>query len=293
MALRMPDEFNHHTDELSNVTLHYLREGSGPPLLLVHGWPGFCWEWRENIGPLAEHFDVIAPDMRGFGDSTKPPLDRVDLYSMERVVEDFVALIDRLGLETIYLCGHDFGAAIVHKFVRRHRDRVRAAAILNPAVPGGEERYFKLAEESWYFMFHQLDLAVDLVGSSREACRSYFRHWLTHWSADPNTISDAELEIYVDTYMKPGNLRGGFNFYRATPFWTVLDSTISACPMVFLQGMNDPVSPVAGTELIPRWYTDFTIEYVDGAGHFLMCEKPEVVNDRLIKGFLGGDQQNA
>jgi len=71
MTLRMPDEFTHHTDVLSNVTLHYLREGSGPPLLLVHGWPGFCWEWRKNIGPLAEHFDVIAPDMRGFGDSTK------------------------------------------------------------------------------------------------------------------------------------------------------------------------------------------------------------------------------
>ena len=293
MTLRMPDEFTHHSDELSNVTLHYLREGSGAPLLLVHGWPGFCWEWRKNIGPLAEHFDVIAPDMRGFGDSTKPPLDRVELYSTEHVIDDFVELLDRLGLEKIYLCGHDFGSEVVHKFIRRHRDRVSAAAILNPAVPGWGERYMQRFEEAWYFMFHQLDLAVELVGSSREACRAYFKHWLSHWSADGDLFTDAEIEVYTDTFMKPGNLHGGFNFYRVRDFWKPIDWTISDCPMVFLQGMNDPIAPAAWTDLVGRWYTDFTIEYVDDAGHFLMCEKPGIVNSRLIEGFLGDRQKSA
>ena len=71
--LRRPEAFKHHYAQLRDIKLHYVREGSGPPLILLHGWPGFWWEYHRNIGPLAKDFDVIVPDMRGYGDSEKPP----------------------------------------------------------------------------------------------------------------------------------------------------------------------------------------------------------------------------
>ena len=74
MAVRRPEEFSHHEAQLDGIRIHYVREGSGPPLVLMHGWPGFWWEWYKCIGALADDFDVIAPDMRGYGDLEKPDL---------------------------------------------------------------------------------------------------------------------------------------------------------------------------------------------------------------------------
>ncbi len=289
MPLRTPENFEHHFAQLSDIKLHYVREGTGPPLLLVHGWPGFWWEWHMNIAPLAEHFDVIVPDMRGYGDSEKPPLDRVELYHTDCVVADFVQLLDHLKIERIFIAGHDWGSEIVHKLVRRHRERIIKAAAFNPGGPGWMERYLgpDHFHESWYAMFHNLPMAVELVGSSREACKIYYRHFLSHWSYDPNLFSEEELEIYVDNFMKPGNIAGGFNFYKLPSSWSAIDRTITDCPMTFLQGMNDPVAPAAWTDILTSWHRNYTIEYLPECGHFVMREKPDLVNRRLREAFLG------
>src|SRR3569833_1484319 len=116
--IRRPEAFTHHYVQLRNIKLHYVREGSGPPLILLHGWPGFWWEWHLNIGPLAKNFDVIVPDMRGYGDSEKPPLDQPKLFGVDYVVDDIDALMEQLNLKQAYLVGHDWAAIIVHKLVR-------------------------------------------------------------------------------------------------------------------------------------------------------------------------------
>jgi pimeloyl-ACP methyl ester carboxylesterase len=291
MAIRRPEDFEHHTAPLRDVQLHFVREGRGPPLLLLHGWPGFWWEWRKNIADLARDFDVIAADMRGYGDSEKPDLSRIELFHTERVVDDLSELLDHLGIEQAFLVGHDYSAIVLHKFVRKYRERVSRALIINPITPGFDERYMSARHfaESWYAKFHQLDMAVALVASSRSACKAYYRHFLSHWSFDKTLFSDEELEIYTDNYMKPGNVQGGFNFYRAGQrgTWTNLDHTISDCPMTFLQGLDDPCIPSAWTDLVTNWYTNYRIEYVPEAGHFMMCEKPDIVNDRIKRAFLG------
>jgi len=285
--VRGPDEFRHFHAELSGVRLHYVREGTGRPLFLLHGWPGFWWEWHRNIGALAAHHDVIVPDMRGFGDSEKPPLERIDLYHVNRALEDIVELMDRLGVGSACFAGHDYGGVLLHKLLRRHPERVAAAAILNPMVPGFDERYLGTdnLHESWYALFHTLDMAPALVGSSREACRIYLRHFLEHWSADPEAFDDAMVEVYVDTFMQPGNLRGGFNFYRAEPAWDAIDHTICQRRVLFLQALCDPCAPAQWSDLVTRWYTDFALEYVEAAGHFPMVERPDFVNRRLAAFF--------
>ena len=285
--MRRPEDFTHHRAKLADLTLHYVREGKGEPLLLVHGWPGFWWEWHRVIGPLAEDFDVIVPDMRGFGDSEKPPLDRPDLFHMNHAVEDFRQLLDTLGIERAHVVGHDFGAVVAHKFMRRHPDRTGKVAIFNPIVPGFDELWLgpEHIHESWYNMFHALPMAAELVGSSREACRIYFRHFLSHWSHDRGLFDGEMLEIYVDNYMKTGNIEAGFNCYIPPEPWDDIDRTISDRETLFLQGMADTCIPSKWSDLVTRWYTRFSMEYVSDGGHFLMVEKPDLVVERL-RGFL-------
>ncbi len=295
MPIRRPEDFQHHFAQLPDIKLHYVREGSGMPILLCHGWPGFWWEWHMNIGPLSKDFDVIVPDMRGYGDSEKPPLNQIGLFHINHVVDDWVHLLDHLGIDKAYFAGHDWAAIGIHKLVRRHRNRVIKAAIFNPIVPGMTERFLSPSNflESWYFLFHQLDMAVDLVSSSREATKIYFKHFLSHWSYNKNLFSEEEIEIYTDNYVKPGNIHGGFNTYRASfsqGTWTELDRTISDIPMIFIQGMGDPVIRSVWTDLVTNWYTNYTIEYVPDSGHFMMREKPELINHRLKKAFLNGKE---
>jgi alpha/beta hydrolase fold len=146
--LRRPEAFTHHYAQLRDIRLHYVREGSGPPLILLHGWPGFWWEWHLNIGPLAKDFDVIVPDMRGYGDSEKPPLDQPKLFSPDYVVEDVDALMEHLNIKQAYLVGHDWAAVIVHKFVRKYPNRVIKAMVIDPFVPGAEVGYFSPEQAS-------------------------------------------------------------------------------------------------------------------------------------------------
>ena len=190
--------------------MHYVREGQGTPLLLVHGWPGFWWEWHRNIGRLPESFDVICPDMRGYGDTTKPPLTDIPAFHIDKTVEDLVELLNVLGVERVNVVGHDYSSIVMYKFIRKYRDRVAKAVFFNPITPGFESRYLSVGHfpESWYSQFHQLDVAVDVVTSSRAATKRYFQHILSHWSSDPNLWGEEELEIFTDNFAKPGNVQG-------------------------------------------------------------------------------------
>ena len=288
MPVRRPEQFAHHTAQLDDIQIHYVREGKGPPLVLMHGWPGYWWEWYKCIGPLAEYFDVIVADMRGYGDSEKPDLNDLSKYTLDVVTDDYAKLLKHLGIERAYVVGHDYSALIMHKFVRRYRDMTIKGLTIDPITPGFELRYLSTPHfpESWYSQFHQLDMAVELVASSRAATKIYFKHFLSHWSHNKNLITDEEMEIYTDNFVKPGNIHAGFNFYRAnlsltSVTWTQLDRTISDVPITFLQGMGDPVVPSVWTDLVTPWYNNYTIEYVQDAGHFMMMEKPDLVIDRI------------
>jgi len=293
MAIRRPESFKHREAKLPGIKIHYVREGSGPPLLLMHGWPGFWYEWYKCIDGLAQHFDVILPDFRGYGDSEKPNLEDISKFHLDLVTEDQANLLQHLNIPKAYVVGHDYSALVMHKFVRKHRDMTIRGLTIDPIVPGFEGRYLSVGHfpESWYSQFHQLDMAVKLVSSSREACQIYFKHFLSHWSYNKNAFTDEELEIYTDNFMKPGNIHGGFNFYRANLSltsrpWTALDRTISDVKMTFLQGMGDTVVPSVWTDLVAGWYNNYTMEYVPDGGHFLMVEKPDLVVDRIKKAFL-------
>lgn len=292
--LRRPEEFRHEFVDLREVRMHFVREGKGTPLLLVHGWPGFWWEWHKNIGPLSDSFEVICPDMRGYGDTTKPPLGDISAFHIDKSVDDLAQLLDALGVQRVNVVGHDYSSIVMYKFIRKYRDKVNKAVFFNPITPGFETRYLSVGHfpESWYSQFHQLDLAVDLVTSSRAATKRYFKHFLSHWSSNPNLWSEQELEIYADNFAKPGNVHGGFNWYRAnlsitSRVWNKLDYTISDVPTYILWGMDDPVVPISCSDLVAPYYVDFRYKALPATGHFVQREAAGIVNSTLKSFFLG------
>ena len=104
--------WNHQRLRANGIGIHCVRHGSGHPLVLLHGWPEFWYVWRKNIPVLAESFDVVAPDLRGFGDSDKPGLPDPPEKLLEDLVEDLRVLADALGFERFGIVSHDVGAYV-------------------------------------------------------------------------------------------------------------------------------------------------------------------------------------
>ncbi len=282
------DGFHHYEATINGLRYHYVREGAGPPLLLVHGWPGFYYEWHLNIGPLSQHFDVVAPDMRGFGYTEKPDLPPEVGYTPAAMAEDLRALLDALGWERAHVVAHDFGAIWVQQLALTYPQRLGKLVLFNPPYAGIGARWLEPSHlpEIWYILFHQLPLAEELVGSSPKATEVYLRHFLSHWSHRKDLWTDDEIERYVEAFSQPGSLRGGFNCYRAMLRGGGIPQGRIEAPTLVLWGESDPVLPVAWSDRLGDYFAHLTFKRVPEAGHFLMRERPELVNAEVIA-FLG------
>jgi pimeloyl-ACP methyl ester carboxylesterase len=278
--------WNHQFAEVNGVRLHYVRHGSGKPVVLVHGWPGFWFEWNRNIPALAEHFDVVAPDMRGFAYSDKPDLPPEQGYTDTVMADDLAALVRHLGFERVSVVAHDFGAVWTQRFARAYPELVERLVLFNPPYPGIGGRWFEAGQffESWYMIFHQQPWAEDLVGSSRAATEIYLRHFLRHWSHDTDVFGEDEIAEFVQAYSQPGALRGGFNCYRAM-FRTAgqaQDTSPIQAPTLVLWSDRDPILRFAWSDNLGQFFADYRLEKVEGAGHFMHRELPERVNQAII-----------
>ena len=283
------DALGHQYASINGLRYHYVREGSGPPLLLIHGWPGFHYEWHLNIKPLARQFDVVVPDMRGFGWTDKPDLPPEDAYADGVFAEDLRALVQHLGFDKVSIVSHDFGSVWTQRFARAHRDLVEKLVFFQPVYPGIGARWFgpDRVGEIWYMNFHQLAWAEELVGSSPRATEIYLRHFLSHWSYDKELWTDGEVQRFVEAFSQPGALRGGFNCYRAM-FRTmgrpdaVGDPKIYA-PTLVLWAENDPILPTTWSDKLPDFFPNLTLRTVPECGHWVQREKPDLVNQEIAE----------
>jgi pimeloyl-ACP methyl ester carboxylesterase len=272
--------------EVNGIRLHYVRKGAGEPLLLIHGWPGFWYEWHRNIDALAEHFDVVVPDMRGYAYSDKPDLPPEQGYTDTAFSEDIRGLIDAFGFGQVRIVAHDFGAVWSQRFARMYPDRLAKLMLFDPPYPGIGGRWFEMPQplHSWYMLFHQQPWAEDLVGSSRQATEIYLRHFLSAWSGNKALWSDAEIAEYVDAYSQPGALRGGFNCYRAALRGGTQNSgdLLINTPTLVLWGDSDAILPYTWSDRLPEFFSQLSLKKVEGVGHFMMREAPDRVNAEII-----------
>lgn len=193
--------------EVNGTKLHVAKTADGPAMILLHGWPEFWLTCKPVMRHLACDFTLFAPHLRGFGASEKP----TGAFGPEDHAWDIIALMDALGLSRAGVVGHDVGGAVMQPLARLIPIQIYGLFFFDFVYPGIGTRMGepdRLAE-IWYQSFNQELLAPVLVGASRETCRAYIGHFLRHCSHRKDTFDDV-LDTFVDNFLKPGNLAGGF-----------------------------------------------------------------------------------
>ena len=283
----MDTQWNHQTANVNGINIHYVIHGQGSPVIMLHGWPEFWFSWRNQIPVLAKRFQVIAPDMRGFGYSDKP----LSGYDARTAATDMYELARHLGHERVALVAHDIGARIAYRFTLDHEDAVERLALLDGPPPTQHlgHQPAEVARDRWHSFFHQYpDLPERLVEGNVEA---YLRHFFRDWSINKHLFTDEEVAEYVRAYSQPGALRGGFGYYRASPtedapLWKADADRKLSTPMLYLWGMRRAKNSEAlGVDPLEEWRKAFPKargRNLGDYGHFLQSEAPEEVNRELI-----------
>ncbi|HJU28122.1 MAG TPA: alpha/beta hydrolase [Candidatus Binataceae bacterium] len=274
----------HHTAALEDVTLHYVIAGSGDPVVLLHGWPQTWYEWRYIIPALADRYTVIAPDMRGIGDSSRP----VAGYDKRTIANDIYQLVRKLGFEKIFLVGHDWGGPVAYAYACAHPDDVRRLAILDVTIPGeGWENIRQINRRGgiWHLAFHSVrDLPEALVAGRERLYLSWFYRSAAY---DPSAISEADIDEYARCYSAPGAMRAGFEYYRAI-FADVDHNKENAktklkMPVLALGGERGfHVLPLRSMKELAE---DVRGGVVERSGHWIAEERPEYLIDQLTTFF--------
>ena len=240
---------------------------------------------------LADRHRLIAPDLRGFGDSAKPN----GPFGADGHAADLVALLDALSIEQVGIVGHDVGGAVMQAMARRAPERISGLFFFDFVYPGIGPRMGapdRLAE-IWYQSFHQFGFASTLVGASREACAAYIGHFLRHWAHREHAFDDV-LDAFVDNFLEPGNLEGGFAYYRAAQEGRIamLKGEAPLPPPVTLPtcvrwAEHDPIFPYAWTDRLGEFFTDLDLAMMPDVGHYPHREDPDAAA-AAIAAFFGG-----
>ena len=263
----------------NGAAFHVARAGTGKPLLLLHGWPEFWLTWEPVMTRLTGRYSLIAPDLRGFGDSDKPD----GTYGPDQHTSDMLALMDGLGIERFGVVGHDVGGAVMQPLARAAPDRLAGLFFFDFVYPGIGPRMGMpdRLNHIWYQSFHQMEMAPALVGATRESCRTYIGHFLKNWSHRKDAFDDV-LEAFADNYFKPGNLAGGFAHYRASHAGRVkmMQGEAPKLPPIEVStcvrwAEHDPLFPYAWTDRLGETFSELDLAMFPGVGHFPHRENPD------------------
>ena len=268
----------HRTVQANGASFHVAQIGRGQPLFLLHGWPEFWLTWEPVMVRLADRFRLIAPDLRGFGDSDKP----AGPFGAQDHADDLLAILDALEIERAGVVGHDVGGAVMQALGRQAPDRLPGLFFFDFVYPGIGSRMAEpdRLNEIWYQSFHQMAMAPALVGASRESCERYIGHFLHHWAHREGAFTDV-LDAFIDNFMKPGNLAGGFAHYRASHDARIAmmkDEAAAPAPIRVPTRVrwaeHDPLFPYAWTDRLHETFADLDLALFPGVGHFPHREDP-------------------
>jgi pimeloyl-ACP methyl ester carboxylesterase len=271
---------------IDGFRLAYERTGTGPAVVLLHGWPGDHADYREVAPLLSDRADVVAADLRGLGASDKHQEDPATAYSAAAQARSVLGLIDELGLDAPVIAGYDIGSRIAQTIAQTAPDRVRAI-IVSPPLPGVGARVLsaEAQREFWYQAFHQLDLAAELVDGDRAATRAYLRHFWSRWSGPAFEQPEADLDRLTDLYRPAGAFTASIGWYRAGS-GTVASSLAEmapapheriAVPTTVLWPSHDPLFPQSWSDRLDDFFSNATLRQLSGVGHFVPLEAPQVL----------------
>ena len=269
--------------KLAGIRMHYLTAGEGPPVVLLHGFAQTSHMWRPLITRLAPGRTVIAPDLRGFGQSSAP----ASGYTKTALADDVHALVEALGHRRVTIVGHDIGLMVAYAYAAKYPQAVDRIALLDAFLPGiGQWQTVWLLRDLWHFHFYG-ETPLKLV-TGRE--RIYLEHFWNDFAADrKHSVPEKDRRFYAKEYARPGHMRAGFEVFRAfetdAAEFAVLGKTPLPMPMLVLTGEK-----ASGEFLIQQGRlvaADVEGVVIPGAGHWLMEEAPGQVIPRLAA-FVNG-----
>jgi pimeloyl-ACP methyl ester carboxylesterase len=276
---------SHRFVEARGMRFHVAEGGDGPPLVLLHGWPQHWYMWRHQLPELMRHFRVYCVDLRGHGWSDAPPTG----YEKESLAADVVAVAEALGLSRFRLAGHDWGGWTGFLVCLMRPDLVERFVALNIAHPFiRPTRDVKALAALWY----QALLGTPHLGAwaLRHPYGVIRRALLGAMRARP--LGEEDLEIYAARLRQPARAAATSALYRAFIFrelWAVLAGRYRdrrlRTPTLVLFGRDDVAVSVSAVEGLDAFADDSRVEFIDGAGHFVAEEAPELVTQRLCEFF--------
>ncbi|MBD0346058.1 MAG: alpha/beta hydrolase [Coleofasciculus sp. Co-bin14] len=270
----------------NGIKLHYVTQGEGPLMLMLHGFPEFWYSWRHQIPEFAKDYKVVALDLRGYNESDKPS--EQSAYGMSEFIKDIEGVIQGLGYDRCILVGHDWGGAIAWCFAYAHPEMVERLIVLNIPHPAkfaeGLRNPQQLLRSSYAFFF-QLPVLPELLiqWSDYRAIESA----LKGMAINKSTFSQADIEIYKDAASKRGALTAMLNYYRNAFFifgqqqWSLLE-----VPTLMIWGENDTALGKELTYGTEQYVRNFQIRYIPNCSHWVQQERPDLVNE-YIREFLG------
>ncbi len=268
----------------NGVKLHYMTGGKGEPIVLIHGYPLSSYSWRKIMPALAEKYTVIAPDMRGLGDSEVMKTG----YDKRTVAEDIHQLLESLKIKKYLLVSHDMGGPVAYALANAYPETVTKFVMIDSGIPGfGLEKAFDPANGgSWHFGFFMSDFAEMLTeGKEKEFLTTFSYERQNKWQ--PGTIAQKDINEYLRVYTKPGGMTAGFNYYRA------FKEDAKYNQANFKAKLKMPILVVDGE----KSFKGFTLSNVQNVaenargviiancGHYVAEEQPEELIKQLVQFF--------
>lgn len=286
------ENFNRIRVQTSNAEINLVHGGSGNPLLLLHGYPQTHFMWHEVAPRLADKFHVVCPDLRGYGDSSKPTGGRDHyLYSKRAMAQDMVEVMSSFGYNEFFVAGHDRGARVTHRMALDYPEKIKKACVMD-IVPTYHmfkttDQHFATGYYHWFFLIQPDGLPEHLISADPAY---YLTEKLKRWSAPNAVFTDEAVDEYIRCFSKPEAIHASCEDYRAAASIDLKHDKEDmikkvTCPLLVLWGAKGFVN--RSYDVLQIWKEH--AEQVEGrsldCGHFLPEEASTAVCDELLRFF--------
>lgn len=262
----------------AGVTIHFWVGGQGTPVVLLHGWPETGYAWR-GVAPrlVAAGYEVVVPDLRGFGNSSRP----AEGYDRMTMSEDVRRLVrDKLHLGPVLLMGHDWGGSTAAAWAGAHPGDVKRLVVIEAQPRGPWSK-----PEPWFYAFHRAPGFAEAMTQDRE--RTYLTWFYRNFAARPDAITASDIDVYMRSYGSPQGMRPGFELVRALPKDVEANSGAARHPVdvpTLAIGGEHGMGAVVADNLRPL-FTNVRGKVMPGVGHFVPEEAAEPLLEEVLPFF--------